>query len=377
MTQARTYHDTYRLPRRIAAMTVAVLLCCTTFKPASAQSPARDIYVHPTLGNDAWDGSAATPSPTTGPVRTFKRAAALLAPGSTLHLAENQTFHEPLILTASGTPESPITIDGHGATIDLGTDVTTGPWIPDGDTWILDRAEPQWEKGAVWQMARLYVGNQYVCPIDPRNQKALLPGLVEQLPDGRMRVFFPAGTSPSSTQSVTLNARSNISCVAMVSRSNIVIRNLTSRFAGNDGFNIHGSCPNIKLQNVKAEFNGDEGISAHEDSVVEVTDSVVAFNGSQAGGIADVAGATTTYRHCIFYGNRGRPFYFTGKQHLVQESAFWGNGAKLPKTPTPNATLENVIDLDAATSIEQTPESMKPFLIKAQALRESLSSIQK
>jgi hypothetical protein len=215
--QSRSHHDLNKLPHHVAALTVALLLCCVTFTPAKAQSPTREIYVHPTLGNDAWDGSAATPATTTGPVRTFKRAAALLAPGYTLHLAENQTYREPLLLTSSGTPESPIIIEGHGATIDLGTDVTTGPWIADGDAWILDRAEPVWEKGAVWQMARLYVGNRYVCPIDPRNQNILKPGLVEQLADGRMRVFFPAGTSPSSSQNVTLNARSNVSCVAMVS----------------------------------------------------------------------------------------------------------------------------------------------------------------
>lgn len=373
MSRAQSHHDSLSLARRAMIVVVAILLSSNVVTSATAQSPARDIYVHPTLGNDAWDGSAATPSTTTGPVRTFKRAAALLSPGSTLHLAENQTFREPLIISTSGTPESPITIDGHGATIDLGTDATAGPWVADGDAWILDRPEPQWEKGAVWQMARMYVGNRYICPIDPRNQKSLVPGLVEQLADGRMRVCFPAGTTPSSSQSVTLNARSNISCVAMVGQSNIVIRDLTSRFAGNDGFNIHGSCLNIKLQNVKAEFNGDEGISAHEESFVEVTDSIIAFNGSQAGGIADIVGTTTTYRRCLFYGNRGRPFYLTGKQHLIQECFFWANNAKLPKNPMPNVTLENVIDLDAATGIDQMPDSMKPLLAKARALRESPS----
>jgi hypothetical protein len=104
---------------------------------------------------------------------------------------------------------------------------------------------------------------------------------------------------------------------------------------------------------------------------------VIAFNGSQAGGIADVAGATTIYRRCLIYGNRGRPFFFTGKQHLVQESIYWGNNAKLPKIPTPGVTLENVIDLDTPTTVDQTPESMKPLLTKAQALRESLISNQK
>jgi hypothetical protein len=377
MRQARSPHDSGWLPRRAAALIVALLLCVASVKPAHAQSPARDLYIHPTLGNDAWDGSVATPSTNTGPVRSFKRAAALLTPGTTLHLAENQTFREPLLITSSGSPDAPITIEGHNAVIDLGTDATTGPWITDGDAWILDRPEPQWEKGAVWQMARLFVGRQYVWPIDPRNEKALKPGQVEQMADGRMRVLFPAGTSPSSTTAVTLNARSTISCVAMVSQSNIVIRDLTSRFAGNDGFNIHGSCQNIKLQRVTAEYNGDEGISAHEGSFVEATDSVVAFNGSQAGGIADVAGATTTYRRCLIYGNRGRPFYLTGKQHLIQECVFWGNKARLPKAPMLGVTLENVIDLDAATNAEQAPESMKPLLIKAQALRESLNMNQK
>ncbi len=105
--------------------------------------------------------------------------------------------------------------------------------------------------------------------------------------------------------------------------SNIIIRNLTVKYAGNDGFNIHGDCRGIRLENVRALSNEDKGISAHETTEMEVLDSEIAWNGSISGGVTDVNDAVTTYRNCIVHDNAGAAFSFTGKAHRVYESLIY------------------------------------------------------
>ena len=75
--------------------------------------------------------------------------------------------------------------------------------------------------------------------------------------------------------------------------SNIIIRNLTVKYAGNDGFNIHGDRRGIRLEKVRALSCADEGISAHETTEVQVIDSEIAWNGSVSGGVTDVNDAVS------------------------------------------------------------------------------------
>lgn len=63
--------------------------------------------------------------------------------------------------------------------------------------------------------------------------------------------------------------------------SNIVVRNISAKHAGNDGFNIHGKWTGIRIENVKACCNADEGISAHDDVEMAVSGAEIAWNGLQ------------------------------------------------------------------------------------------------
>lgn len=342
---------------------------------ASAPTLAPTIHVHPSLGDDAWNGLSADRSGNDGPVRTFAGAMRLLKPGHALRLAAGQTFRETLHITVGGTPEAPLIIEGQGAIIDLGVDVTQGPWTADGQAWILDRTEPDWGNAAVWQMARLFVGSSAICPIDPRRGALLQPGQCERTAEGKLRVMFPARESPTSGHRIIMTAPFGQSAVAIAGRSNITIRDLTCRYSGNDGVNIHNKAQNIRLHRITAEFNADEGISAHGQSVVEAEDCIVAFNGSQAGGIADVMSSVTTYRRCLIFGNRGQAFYLDGLSHRIEQSVYWGNHTRQSASKAGVAvTLENVIDLDSPASVEQAPESMKSLVERARSIRSRFTS---
>jgi len=87
--------------------------------------------------------------------------------------------------------------------------------------------------------------------------------------------------------------------------------------AANDEFHIHGNRIGIRLGSVKALSNGDEGISAHETVQMDVLDSEIAWNGSAAGGVADVNDSVTTYTNCELHHNVNAAFLFDGKSHSV------------------------------------------------------------
>jgi hypothetical protein len=82
-------------------------------------------------------------------------------------------------------------------------------------------------------------------------------------PQNHLILVFPRGLSPAN--SVVVLSAPGMGCgVEIAGGNNVVIRDLTSLFSGNDGFGIHGNCQNIRLERVKGLFNSDQGISSHE-----------------------------------------------------------------------------------------------------------------
>ncbi len=53
---------------------------------------------------------------------------------------------------------------------------------------------------------------------------------------------------------------------------------------------------------------------------MDVIDAEVAWNGSAAGGIADVNNCVITYRNCEVHHNLGAAFFFAGKSHRVTDT---------------------------------------------------------
>jgi len=243
---------------------------------------------------------------------------------------------EPLILKNGGTPEKPAVFDGKGMVIDLGTDVTDHAWKKDGDLWTSNGPLLKRKPLAPGQNAGLFIEE---VPISVSRDSAaeklhperksrcyfppatLKPGQMGYTEDGSLYFRWPAGKTPGSAR-IILPARAGVSCVT-IACSNIVVRNITAKYAGNDGFNIHGKWTGIRIENVRAFSNADEGISAHDDVEMSVDGAEIAWNGSTAGGVADVNRCTTSYRNCKVHDNVGAAFYFSGKSHTVTDTLIY------------------------------------------------------
>jgi len=254
----------------------------------------------------------------------------------------------PLVLKTGGTPDKPDVFDGQGMLIDLGTRVSDHDWIMDGDLWT---SQPDFLKSfghtprIAGQTAGLFIGEiPITIPRDHEAEKGrpdmkskcyfppekLKPGEMGYAKDGSLYFRWPKGCKPGKAiganrgrfKPIILPAKKGVNGVS-IACSNIIIRNLTVKYAGNDGFNIHGDRRGIRLENVRALSSADEGISAHETTEMEVIDSEIAWNGSISGGITDVNDAMTTYRNCIVHDNAGAAFSFTGKAHRVYDSLIY------------------------------------------------------
>ncbi len=242
----------------------------------------------------------------------------------------------PLLLKQGGTVGNPAVFDGKGMVIDLGLDVTDHAWKKDGDIWTSSGRLLGREPIAAGQLAGLFLDDLPLSlPRDVAAEKlhpehkehcflapsALKPGQMGYAEDGSLYFRWPAGKSPGSTRLI-LPPKPGISCVS-IACSNIIVRNITAKHAANDGFNIHGRWTGIRIENVRAIANADEGISAHDDVEMAVSDAEIAWNGSTAGGVADVDRCVTSYSHCTVHDNLAAGFFMAGKSHLVTDSTIY------------------------------------------------------
>lgn len=241
----------------------------------------------------------------------------------------------PLVLTKGGTPEEPAVFDGQGMLIDLGIDATTHEWHKSGDLWTSQPgllASHHQEPRIAGQTAGLFVdGIPITIPRDLETEKQhpdrksrcyfppdqLQPGQMGYADDGSLYLRWPKGVPQNKP--ITLPPKAGTNCVS-IACSHIIVRNITVRHAGNDGFNIHGNRKGIRLENVRALSNADEGISAHETVEMKVIGAEVAWNGSVSGGVADVNDSITSYRDCNVHDNAGAAFYFSGNSHSVSDT---------------------------------------------------------
>ncbi|HWA97672.1 MAG TPA: right-handed parallel beta-helix repeat-containing protein [Pirellulales bacterium] len=270
--------------------------------------------------------------------------------------AEPRIVRTPLVLKAGGTPEKQAVFDGQGMVIDLGIDVTEQDWTKQGDVWtsrgpLFDR-----KPIAAGQLAGMFIDEvplsiardpiaERAAPAEKRGYcylapDQLEPGQMGYADDGSFYFRWPKHKSPGSAR-VILPPKPGTSCVAFAC-SYITVRNVTAMHAANDGFNIHGRWVGIRLENVRALSNADEGISAHDDTQVDVDGAEIAWNGSTAGGVADVNRCTTSYRNCRVHDNPAGAFTFTGKSHSVRDTLIYNEPKDFSIAAGTQVVRENV-----------------------------------
>ena len=229
-----------------------------------------------------------------------------------------------------GTPDKPAVFDGKGMIIDLGIDVTAHDWERQGEVWTSHGPFDKHPAVEDVQRAALFIEEVPIRIVRDRaaEQKsgekgkvifmapeALQPGQMGFKADGTLYFRWPAGKTPGAAK-IFLPPAGLASCVN-IACSYLTVKNITALHAANDGFNIHGNRVGIRLENVKAFSNGDEGISAHETVQMDVVSAEIAWNGSSAGGVADVNQSITTYTRCEVHHNLGAAFFLAGKSHRV------------------------------------------------------------
>lgn len=315
-----------------------------------------DIYhVDPVRGNDRSEGTAENP------LKSFDKALNLLAgKGGEIHFAPGTLLRQHLrIIRKSGLPGKPIVIDGHGVVINLGIDLTGGPWTKIDEGFRYGKPVPKHHE--IYSASVVFVNGFPLHHYNPNrpSEREWHGGSSRYDDEGRLIIVFPKGLDPTNAVVVLTGTDDQCSGLLVNGSSHVVLKNMIVVFAGNDGFNFHGVGENVRLENVTALFNGDEGISAHETYQVHATDSEVAFSGSRSGGIADVDDSETTYRNIRSHQNRTKGFHLTGKKHRIEHCIGYGNPSG--NLPEPNEKTEVVDCTDGGRTLD---DETIPFLPK-------------
>lgn len=319
------------------------------------------VYVNHETGNDS-----NYPSSAAKPLKSFAKAMNLISESGTVYIQKtSQPYNKSLHIKAGGTSEKPLRIIAHGAVIDLSKDITSGPWAKDGEYFILNTKDRR--KFSDSQRAALFVDS---IPVHPLGKGIKEKYHVTFLEDGRLKIRFPEGVDPiNGKHRILLNAPVSSNGVSFGNKaSHVIVEGITVKFAGNDGFNLHGAAKNITLKNISTLYNGDEGISAHGDIEVKVLNSIVAFNGSAAGGIADVDRSVSYYENCLVINNYANAFFFIGQKHSIKNCAVWGNRSKLHYRDSTEMHKGMIYEFsnekEARENLDKMPEPLKAVINK-------------
>jgi hypothetical protein len=323
--------------------------------PASSAT-ARDLHVNPHTGNDSADGRTEKTA-----LRTIARGIKLAGPGDTVHLAKT-LYHESAVFhDRAGEPGRPITLDGHGATLDGSEPLRPADWkevspglfrndhlLPRFDAAMLGRWYFLWD-GRMNHMQRTSKGpsaplkkpeelkpDEWTFVKDPSRMK---PG--GQLIFGAFYVQLAPGRKLAAAR-IAIPARSNGVALSGTNR-HLVVRNTIATHVYNDGYNIHGVSRDCLLENIQAIDCGDDGVSAHDDCQCRVRGLVSSGNST---GICDVGDSVTEYDGVLIRDCLGHDLYFLEyNRHTVRNAVVLSSACRTlvvtggPERPAARCTL--------------------------------------
>lgn len=288
---------------------------------------ARDLHVDPDAGSDQHDGVAA-------PFKTIRMAISHAGPGDTIHLQPKVYREYAGFYDKRGEPGRPITLDGHGATLEGSDPLDPSKWVEESPGLfrcdaLLDHLDDaiigRWFflfDGTMNRMNRTFKG-----PSEPLKPAAeLKPGEWTFVPDearpveknGRFYGAFFIRLAPGQQLADAKIAAPVRSAGVQTGGHNahLVIRNLTATHPYNDGFNIHGDCRDVTFENIAAIECGDDGISAHGTCQYTV-DGFVSIRNST--GICDTGEGVTSYNRVFIRDCFGFDLYFldTGRYTIT------------------------------------------------------------
>ncbi|MGD9855776.1 MAG: right-handed parallel beta-helix repeat-containing protein [Planctomycetaceae bacterium] len=253
-----------------------VIVATSCLDPLTRQIDAGVIYVDSRLGNDAADGTVASPlNQYSGPVRTLQCAARRLCPGDVLVLANNgDPYYGSLSFVGprhSGVPGLPMQLIGNGATISGARPIPPAAWrAVDLDVW------------SVTPLRKTYAQVSRAGQTLPTYE---LPWPLHQLPNAPAdRWYLEEGRILFKTKPVDdprlspMELASEEVGLTLLGVEHIVIRDVTFRHFRLDGINAHDRCRDVVLDNVVCEENGRAGIAVGGTSRVVIHNCLLTEN---------------------------------------------------------------------------------------------------
>jgi hypothetical protein len=308
----------------LLSLSAALFFCCVPQVARGATEMAGTVYLDNVKGSDQFDGSSAIPGEGgVGPVASITHASAILKPCEKLVIANTGIPYRGTLLLCGkgGTPETPLIVEGNGATLEgllptkpsdwtvLKNGVLSMKWygMPYGFMVVADGKPPVFAKS----LRDIKPGESYYNkPLGGPH-----PGYY-RLPEGKR------------LEDMTLEVdNGGFGCgVEIVGASNIIIRNLKCRYFNNDGFNIQGECEGLLFEHIEGYLNGDQGFSCHATVACQVVDGYFHEDDS---GIADTVFSRSSFDGVVVTGNRSFGVLFEGGDHSIVNSRIANNARSI------------------------------------------------
>lgn len=267
---------------------------------------------------------------------TIAGAIKAAVPGDTIHL-EPKVYREYAGFYAKkGLPGQPITLDGHGATLEGADPLDPRQWrevspglfaadnlLPRLDDAILSRWFFRFAE-RMNHMGRTSKGKSEAF----KKPEDLSPGEWTFKKDPSREILNSKQVFGSFFIRLELGQSLEEAHISVPVRSagvqlsgdnaHLVIRNITATHPYNDGFNIHGDCRDVLFENIRAIECGDDGISAHESAQYRVLGLVSIGNST---GICDTGTSETSYDGVLIKDCIGYDLFFPATGRYVVKNA--------------------------------------------------------
>lgn len=292
---------------------------------------------------------------------TIHAAIKAAQPGDTIHLEpkvyrDYAGFHDK-----KGEAGKPITLDGHGATLEGSDALDPAQWKEISPSlFSADNLLPGMSDALIGRWFFLFDGKMQLMNRTSKGKSAPLKKPEDLQPGEWTFVKDPSREKPPSKQIygtffIKLApgqklAEANIFAPVRSAgvqfsgyNAHIVIKNLTATHPYNDGFNIHGDCRDVVFENIRAIECGDDGISAHESAQYRV-DGFISIGNST--GICDTGTAQTSYRNIFLARNVGFDLYFLDEGRYSITNALVLSSAQNPLAITGRAVGDCRMSMD-------------------------------
>jgi hypothetical protein len=270
---------------------------------------------------------------------TIHAAIKMAVAGDTIHLEPKVYRDYAGFYMKKGEPGKPITLDGHGATLEGSDPIDPAKWreVSPG-VFANDDLLPGLSDAAIGRWFFLFDGKMQLMGRTSKGRSAALKK-PEELQAGEWTfVKDPSREKPPSkaiygTFYLKLGAGQTLADAKIFApmrsagvqfggdNAHLVIKNLTATHPYNDGFNVHGDCRDVVFENIRAIECGDDGISAHESAQYRVNGFVSIGNST---GICDTGTAQTSYNRVFIADCIGFDLYFldNGRYKLTNAVIF-------------------------------------------------------